>query len=410
VDCAKPDAGGREQHAVHPALISFLHPMPGGIPAPAAAKHRQPDAPARSAADDKPAQSPQTEASQPDGAAMHVLLISPPSPFATALTGAARRIDSGCRITHAAEPSIGSLPQEISLAVIDLDAYCEDGEALIRELAARVQRTRIVALSGCLERQAIDRALDAGASAYLPKSYGQSLIEGVLRLVMGGEIYRPQANASSRARGGRPRGHAHDTGAGTDNVAGLTAREKQVLLEVTRGCTNLEIADRLDMKEPTVKTHLHTIFRKLNVRNRAGAALCGARIGDIQQVQIEEAEQGKLNLGWMRAEMSPRRVRPGQWIFRLGDRSSELFYVQRGSLTLPEIGVSIGPGEVFGEIGIFTPERKRTCSARCDTEAELLSLTSSQVRRIYISNPQFALFVLNLVVTRLMADCQRAAA
>ena len=84
--------------------------------------------------------------------------------------------------------------------------------------------------------------------------------------------------------------------------------------------------------------------------------------------------------------------------------------MQRGTLTLPEIGVSIGPGEVFGEIGIFTPERKRTCSARCDTETELLSLTSGQVRRLYISNPQFALFVLNLVATRLMADRQRAIA
>jgi two-component system, NarL family, nitrate/nitrite response regulator NarL len=409
MNCAKSDASGREQHTVHSALISFLYPAPGGILVPA--RHSPQDAVARDADDDKPEESPQTEvSSQPDGAAMHVLLVSPPSPFGAALTDAIGRIDPGCVITHATEPSIGRLPRgrAVTLALIDLDAFGEEGEALIRQLSARAQPARIVALSDRLERQAIDCALEAGAVAYLPKSYGQSLIEGVLRLVMGGERYRPHTGPSSRSRGGRPPGQVRDAGPATDNVAGLTPREKEVLLELTRGCTNLEIAEQLDMKEPTVKTHLHTIFRKLNVRNRAGAALCGARIADIQQVQIDEAEQGKINLSWLRGETSLRRLRPGQWLFRLGDRSSELYYVQRGKLTLPEIGVSVGPGEVFGEIGIFTPERKRTCSARCDLETELLSLTSGQVRRIYLSNPQFALFLLNLVVARLMADRQRA--
>ena len=42
--------------------------------------------------------------------------------------------------------------------------------------------------------------------------------------------------------------------------------------------TNLEIAKRLRMGEATVKTHTHKIFRKLNVQNRAEAALRGARL------------------------------------------------------------------------------------------------------------------------------------
>jgi predicted transcriptional regulator len=72
-----------------------------------------------------------------------------------------------------------------------------------------------------------------------------------------------------------------------------------VLVQLAKGHTNHEIAKRLGMKEPTVKVHLHKIYRKLKVRNRAEAALNGARVSEIQQVQIEEAERGKLNLSWL---------------------------------------------------------------------------------------------------------------
>lgn len=340
---------------------------------------------------------------------MQVLLVSPPSPFTMTVADVLHRIDSRCHIAHATEGSKSALlrAEGASLALIDLDAFATDGEGLIRELAARRERMPIVALSSSLEKGSIDRALDAGAVGYLPKSYAQPLIEGVLRLVISGESYRPRGERPRAAKRGRPTAHSNSGIAESQDISGLTAREKQVLVEVSRGCTNLEIAKRLNMKEPTVKTHLHTIFRKLNVQNRAGAALCGARMSDIQQIQIEEAGRGRLNLSWLQPEMSHRRMRAGQWIFRLGDAGSELFYVQRGKVTLPEIGETIGPGEVFGEIGIFAPEHKRTSSARCETDVDLFSLSGEQVRRIYFANPQFAFFIVTLIATRLMADRRR---
>jgi two-component system nitrate/nitrite response regulator NarL len=102
-------------------------------------------------------------------------------------------------------------------------------------------------------------------------------------------------------------------------------------------------------------------------------------------------------------------MRAAEWIFRQGDVGTELFYVQRGSIVLPEIGVTIQQGGVFGEIGIFTPESKRTCSARCETEVDVFSLSSGQVRRMYFANPQFAFFIITLVATRLTADRRRHA-
>lgn len=405
MDDARSNVIDHQDVSIHPALFSFLHGTPGKPPWAEAATLRPP----MPDGDDSLEETAQyVPPSEPGQGTMHVLLFSPPSPFGAAVADVLARIDARCQVTRVTELANGSLPrtQDASLALVDLDAFPADGEALIRKLAVDGQGTPVVALSSALDRGSVDRALNAGAVGYLPKTYTQPLIEGVLRLVIGGESYRPSNNAAAGKRG-RPAKRSGPDSSAQDGLSGLTPREREVLIEVARGCTNLEIARRLGMEEPTVKTHMHKIFRKLNVQNRAAAALCGARMSDIQQSQIEEAERGKLNLSWLQPEMTHRRVRAGEWIFRLGDTGSELFYVQRGKVTLPEIGVTIGPGEVFGEIGIFTPEHRRTCSARCDTEVDLFSLTSGQVRRIYFGNPQFAFFILTLVATRLMADRRR---
>jgi CRP-like cAMP-binding protein len=78
-------------------------------------------------------------------------------------------------------------------------------------------------------------------------------------------------------------------------------------------------------------------------------------------------------------------------------------------VSLPEVGEKIERGGVFGEIGIFAPERSRTSSARCETEVDLFSLSGDQVRRTYFANPRFAFFMITLVAARLMADLRRHA-
>jgi DNA-binding NarL/FixJ family response regulator len=52
----------------------------------------------------------------------------------------------------------------------------------------------------------------------------------------------------------------------------LTIRERQVLDLIRQGLANKEIADRLSIAEPTVKTHVHNLLEKLNVSTRAQAA------------------------------------------------------------------------------------------------------------------------------------------
>jgi DNA-binding NarL/FixJ family response regulator len=345
---------------------------------------------------------------QQDVEPVHVSLFCPPCAFAETIAGALRKIDTRCRIRQSTdvERAIHTGP-EPALVLIDLDAIDGAGSAVVEALALRHPRTPIVALSDCLDHKSIDRALEAGAAGYLPKTYPEPLVEGVLRLVIGGKGYRPEGRRPAPAQRGRPRKQAGNGERSASDEYGLTDRETEVLAQIARGCTNLETGKRLGMKETTVKRHVYNIFGKLNVQNRAEAALVGARLAEVQHQQMQEAEHGRLNLSWLQAEMSHRRLRKGQTIFRIGDVGNALYYLQRGSVHLPEIGTTVEPGEVFGEIGIFTPEHKRTCSAVCEADSELFSLSSEQVKRIHFANPQFAFFILHLIATRLMADRKR---
>ncbi|HSA07740.1 MAG TPA: response regulator transcription factor [Candidatus Gastranaerophilales bacterium] len=64
----------------------------------------------------------------------------------------------------------------------------------------------------------------------------------------------------------------------SDPINELTTREKEVLSFVAKGASNQEIAEKLYVREVTVKTHLNNIFKKLNVTNRTQAVLLAMQL------------------------------------------------------------------------------------------------------------------------------------
>ena len=110
---------------------------------------------------------------------------------------------------------------------------------------------------------------------------------------------------------------------------------------------------------------------------------------------------------WLLPHMRRRAFKAGEVLFRRGDEADELIYVASGELRIAEIGERVGPGELIGEIGLFSPEKRRTQSLVCETDGELYHMTGEMIFRLYYQNPKLGFFLMRLVAQRLLRDVQR---
>ena len=60
---------------------------------------------------------------------------------------------------------------------------------------------------------------------------------------------------------------------------------------------------------------------------------------------------------------------------------------------------------MLGEISMFSPDKRRTATAVCATDGELLAMTEDQVRRLYFQDPKFGFHLVQLITRRLLENC-----
>jgi len=108
-----------------------------------------------------------------------------------------------------------------------------------------------------------------------------------------------------------------------------------------------------------------------------------------------------VSADWLTPYMTLRRYSAGASLFKAGDISEEMFVVKSGRIRLVEVDFTLGPGAMMGEIGIFSSERKRTASAVCDTDVEMLSITASKVFELFSQRPFFAFQMMQLIIRRM---------
>jgi hypothetical protein len=125
--------------------------------------------------------------------------------------------------------------------------------------------------------------------------------------------------------------------------------------------------------------------------------------------QIEQATVESPVSEWLLPHMRLRMHKAGEVLFRKGDVADEIVYVASGKLKLQGIDHVIGPGELIGEIGLFSPEKVRTMTVVCDTDCELYQMTDQQIYRLYYQNPKLGFFFMRLIVERLLRDVKRGA-
>ena len=117
---------------------------------------------------------------------------------------------------------------------------------------------------------------------------------------------------------------------------------------------------------------------------------------------------GDLPLESLLPFMTPRHAEAAEGLFRRGDAAGEMFHLLSGAVRLEELGKTLGPGAMLGEISMFAPRRERTATAVCDSDVELLSITAEKVMQLYCQNPRFGFPVVRLITGRLIENLRRS--
>lgn len=159
------------------------------------------------------------------------------------------------------------LPGAASVVLMDLRLPGIGGVETLIGLRARDPEVRVIVLTTYEADEDVFRAMQSGARSYLLKDMSTEEIAGTIRSVERGGTELPPRIAERLAA----RAQRED----------LTTREREVLQLLVRGRSNKEIGAQLYISEETVKSHLKTLFAKLNVRDRTDAAISAVRQGIV---------------------------------------------------------------------------------------------------------------------------------
>ncbi|HLM73134.1 MAG TPA: response regulator transcription factor [Polyangiaceae bacterium] len=154
------------------------------------------------------------------------------------------------------------------VALLDLRMPVLDGLAAIEEIRRRDTSARLIVLTTFDTDNDLLSAVKFGVKGYLLKDARREELLDCIRRVNGGETCLPAALVQKLA-------------ASLSREA-LTSREVEVLEHLARGNSNKEISALLKISETTVKSHLGSIFRKLDVLSRTEAIATASRLGLIK--------------------------------------------------------------------------------------------------------------------------------
>jgi two-component system nitrate/nitrite response regulator NarL len=159
------------------------------------------------------------------------------------------------------------------VAVLDLRLPVLDARAVLEQLAEDSPPCRVLILSAHLEGEEIVECVELGATGYLAKDSTRADILDAIRAVARGRTV-----ISSEAQAGMAEGIRRRRLSAPDV---LSPRESEILGLLASGASAPQIARRLFLSPATVKSHLHNVYEKLGVSDRAAAVAEGMRRGLI---------------------------------------------------------------------------------------------------------------------------------
>ena len=167
--------------------------------------------------------------------------------------------------------------QDVDLILLDLTMPGVQGFSGLIYLRAQHPDVPVVIVSANEDPVVIRRAIEFGASGFIPKSLGSDRIGEAIQAVLAGDAWTPPDVDLSA-------GEDRETADLVRRLATLTPQQLRVLMMLSEGLLNKQIAYELSVSEATVKAHVSAILQKLAVDSRTQAVIAVARISATQRL------------------------------------------------------------------------------------------------------------------------------
>ncbi len=170
-----------------------------------------------------------------------------------------------------------SLGANIDLILLDLSMPGVRGFSGLLYMRSQHPTIPVAICSASEDSTTIRRALDFGASGFIPKSARMEEMAHAIRSILDGEIWIPDDVDLDVIDKDEEMIRRMST---------LTPQQMRVLMMVSEGLLNKQIAYRLSVSEATIKAHVSAILQKLNVESRTQAVIIANRVGVVQSADL----------------------------------------------------------------------------------------------------------------------------
>jgi DNA-binding NarL/FixJ family response regulator len=212
-------------------------------------------------------------------AATHLVIADDHPLFRDALRQAVASVVTSARIDEAGsfEELTALLDQDsdVDLVLLDLTMPGISGFSGLIYLRAQFPAIPVVIVSASDDGGTIRQSLDFGASGFIPKRFGVDTLRDAIMKVLNGDVWVPEdTDLSSQTDPELARLR--------DRLVTLTPQQVRVLMMLSEGLLNKQIAYELGVSEATIKAHVSAILQKLGVESRTQAVIAAAKIAGGQ--------------------------------------------------------------------------------------------------------------------------------
>jgi DNA-binding NarL/FixJ family response regulator len=189
--------------------------------------------------------------------------------------------DAAITVAHDFDSMVAALDASPDTDLVLLDLAMPGVRGFSGLLFLRSQRpsTPIIVVSGNEERAVIRHCMEFGAAGFIPKTNSLDTMRAAIAQVLEGGRWTPPDFDPSSAPNGQSSAMAR-------RLASLTPQQIRVLMMLSQGLLNKQIAYELGVSEATVKAHVSAIFQKLGVESRTQAVILATKIETAQELLI----------------------------------------------------------------------------------------------------------------------------